>query len=497
MKRLSFLAICSILTCIGVSGCEQAARTGAVKLERTETKAEHDKRMAWWREAKFGMFIHWGVYSVPAGVWKGREIAEIGEWIMAHADIPVEEYEKLPPRFNPVKYDPAQWARIAKEAGMKYLVITSKHHDGFAMYDSKISDYDIVDSTPYGKDVLAPLGAECEKVGIKFCTYHSILDWHHPAQMPNFPPQGKEPKGWDKYGMNLMRPGRKEEYKQYMKAQLREIVTQYDPAVMWFDGGWTDWWTVDDGKEILNLLWALNPDMIINNRATEDERTDSWLGDYGTPEQYIPDGGLDYDWETCMTMNDTWGFKSYDHNWKPTKVLLFNLIDIASKGGNFLLNVGPTAEGIIPKASVARLREIGAWLDVNGEAIYGTSPWRKSKEGPTDISFINSYEGDYADFVEPKYTAQDIAFTSKGDTVYAICLRWANEKVLIKSFDAQTIGDMLVVSVSMLGIDDDLMWEQRRDGLVVYFPRKLPCKYAYVLKIQLKGESVKGVRNLF
>lgn len=487
MKRASVLVACLVLACIGVPGCERAARIDKLKEGlRPETKAEHDERMAWWRDAKFGMFIHWGVYSVPAGKWKDKEIPEIGEWIMANADIPVDEYEKIPPRFNPVRYDPAEWARIAKDAGVKYLVITSKHHDGFAMYDSAISDYDIVDSTPYGRDVLAPLSAECEKVGIKFCTYHSILDWHHPAQMLNHPPQGAEP-GWDKYGMGLVKPGRKEEYKQYMKAQLREIVAQYDPAVMWFDGGWTDWWIVNDGKEILNLLWALNPDMIINNRATEGE-DDTWLGDYGTPEQRIPDGGLDYDWETCMTMNDTWGFKSYDHNWKPTKVLLFNLIDIASKGGNFLLNVGPTADGIIPEASVARLREIGAWLDVNGEAIYGTRAWRKRKEGPTDISFINSYEGDYADFVEPEYTAADIAFTSKGDTVYAIFLHWANEKAVIKSFDAQTIGDRGVVSVSMLGIDDDLQWEQRRDGLAVSFPDKVPCKYAYVLKIQLSGE---------
>jgi len=480
--------MCLVLTCIAGSGCERAARIGQLKEGlRPETKAQHDERMAWWRDAKFGMFIHWGVYSVPAGVWKGKEIDGIGEWIMAHADIPVGEYEKIPPLFNPIKFNASEWVRIAKDAGMKYLVITSKHHDGFAMYDSAISDYDIVDSTPYGRDVLAPLSAECKKAGIKFCTYHSILDWHHPAQMPNFPPQDVEPEGWDKYGMNLMKPGRKDEYKRYMSAQLREIVTQYDPAVMWFDGGWTDWWTVDDGKEILNLLWSLNPDMVINNRATEDQ-DDTWLGDYGTPEQHIPDGGLDYDWETCMTMNDSWGYKRSDSNWKPIKVLIFNLIDIASKGGNFLLNVGPTAEGIIPKASVARLREIGAWLKVNGEAIYGTSPWRKRKEGPTDISFINSYEGDYADFVEPEYTAEDIAFTSKGDTVYAICLRWANEKVLIRSFNAQTIGDIRVVSVSMLGIDDDLKWEQRREGLVVSFPGKLPCKYAYVFKIQLRGQ---------
>jgi alpha-L-fucosidase len=287
------------------------------------------------------------------------------------------------------------------------------------------------------------------------------------------------------YGMNQMKPGRKEEYRQYMKAQLNEIISQYDPGALWFDGGWVEWWNHEDGRDLQKFLRTLKPDIIHNNRIGIDEDLNE---DYGTPEQDIPPGGLDYDWETCMTMNDSWGYKRSDSNWKPIKVLIFNLIDIASKGGNFLLNVGPTAEGVIPKASVARLREIGAWLKVNGEAIYGTKAWRKRKEGPTDISFINSYEGDYADFVEPEYSAADIAFTSKGDTVYAICLAWPEEKVHIKSLGEKALDDLDVVSVSMLGIEDDLMWEQRQDGLVVSFPGKQPCKYAYVLKIQLSGE---------
>jgi alpha-L-fucosidase len=490
MKRLSLLIICLVLAGIGVSGCEPAARMARLKEGlRPETEARHDERMAWWRDAKFGMFIHWGVYSVPAGEWNGTIYPGISEWIMSHAMIPIEEYETLLPKFNPDRFDAKKWVKMAKSAGMKYIVITSKHHDGFAIYDSKISDYDIVDSTGYGRDILKALSRECEKAGIRFCTYYSILDWHHQSQEPRqVEIDEDEEDNWEMYGMNQMKPGRKDEYKRYMSAQLREIVTQYDPAVMWFDGGWTNWWTVEDGKEILNLLWSLNPDMVINNRATEDEKSDLWLGDYGTPEQHIPDGGLDYDWETCMTMNDSWGYKRSDSNWKPTKVLIFNLIDIASKGGNFLLNVGPTDKGLIPQPSVERLKEMGDWLDVNGQAIYGTSPWRKRKEGPTDVSFINSYEGDYADFVEPEYTAQDICFTAKDDTVYAICLTWPEEKVHIKSLGERALDDLDVVSVSMLGIDDDLKWEQRRDGLTVVFPDKKPCKYAYVLKIKLKEE---------
>jgi len=479
--------MCLVLIWFTGSGCEQTARIARLKEGlRPETKARHDERMAWWRDAKFGMFIHWGVYSVPAGEWKGTIYPGISEWIMSHAMIPVEEYETLGPKFNPVGFDAEQWVKMAKNAGVKYIVITSKHHDGFAIYDSKISDYDIVDSTPYSRDILKALSRECEKQGIRFCTYYSILDWHHRSQEPRqVEIDEDEEDNWEMYGMNQMKPGRKEEYRQYMKAQLSEIISQYDPGVLWFDGGWVKWWNHEDGRDLQNYIRALKPDIIHNNRIGINEGLNE---DYGTPEQHIPDGGLGYDWETCMTMNDSWGYKRSDSNWKPTKVLIFNLIDIASKGGNFLLNVGPTAEGLIPKASIARLKEMGAWLKVNGEAIYGTSPWRKRKEGPTDVSFINSYEGDYADFAEPKYTARDIVFTSKGNTVYAIFLHWANEKAVIKSFDAQTIGDRRVESVSMLGIDDDLKWEQRRDGLVVSFPGKLPCKYAYVFKIQLRGQ---------
>jgi len=487
MKRLSFLAMCLVLAGIGVSGCEQAGMVDKLKEGlRPETKEQHDERMAWWRDAKFGMFIHWGVYSVPAGEWKGTIYPGISEWIMSHADIPIDEYETLPPKFNPVGFDAEQWVKMAKNAGVKYIVITSKHHDGFGIYDSKISDYDIVDSTGYGKDILKALSRECEKQGIRFCTYYSILDWHHSSQEPRqVEIDEDEEDNWEMYGMNQMKPGRKEEYRKYMKAQLSEIISQYDPGVLWFDGGWVDWWTHEDGRDLQRFLRTLKPGIIHNNRIGINEDLNE---DYGTPEQDIPPGGLDYDWETCMTMNDSWGYKRSDSNWKPTKVLIFNLIDIASKGGNFLLNVGPTDKGLIPEPSVERLKEMGAWLDVNGEAIYGTRAWVKRKEGPTDISFINSYEGDYADFVEPEYTAADIAFTSKGDNVYAICLAWANEKAVIKSFDARTIGEGRVESVSMLGIDDDLKWEQRRDGIVVSFPGKKPCKYAYVLKIQLSGE---------
>ena len=340
---------------------------------------DRDRRMDWWREARFGMFIHWGLYAVPAGDFDGHRSKEIGEWIMSWANIPRARYEKFAARFNPAAFDAAEWVRIAKNAGMKYIVITSKHHDGFSMFDSRTSPYDIVDSTPYKHDPMRALADEAKKQGLRFCFYYSIMDWHHPSQYVDAP--GKDPTAGDH--QTKMRDGRKEEYVSYMKAQLRELVTAYAPDVLWFDGEWVDWWTEEDGRDLYQYVRGLKPDIIINNRVGKGRqgmqgfnRGDrEYSGDFGTPEQQIPPSGLPgVDWESCMTMNDTWGYKSYDDNWKASGTLIRNLVDTSSKGGNYLLNVGPTAEGRIPAASVERLADVGRWMRVNGEAIYGSGP---------------------------------------------------------------------------------------------------------------------------
>ncbi len=327
-----------------------------------ETEEEKGSRMEWWRDGKFGMFIHWGLYAVPAGEWKGKKVPGIGEWIMHHGRIPKEEYSKLQEEFNPVKYDPEQWVRIAKQAGMKYIVITSKHHDGFCLFDSKLTDYDIA-GTPYGKDLLKPLADACHAEGIEICWYHSIMDWHHPE-------------------------AHNEKYFQYMRGQVKELLTNYgDIGVLWFDGEWIDEWTEQQGVELEKSLRQLQPNLIVNNRVGKRKRSP---GDFGTPEQHVPATGMPgWDWETCMTMNDTWGFKKDDQNWKSTKDLIQNLVDIVSKGGNFLLNVGPTAEGEIPQPSIQRLADIGRWMDVNSQSIYGTTaspfkqlPWGRCTKKP-------------------------------------------------------------------------------------------------------------------
>jgi alpha-L-fucosidase len=365
-------------------------------------------RMTWWREARFGMFIHWGVYAVPAGIHNGQKIDRIGEWIMNRGKIPVAEYKLYAKQFNPTQYDPDAWVRLAKEAGMKYIVITSKHHDGFALFDSKATDWDIVDATPYGKDLLKPLAEACRKHGIRLGFYYShAQDWVHPggAAMRRVAREGfanPDSARIDAYtaahGGHWDPAQESKTMEQYIDEiavpQVREILTNYgEVAVLWWD---TPADMTDAYAQKLQSLLALQPGIITNDRL----KRPNFPGDFKTPEQRIPkledlDGK---DWETCMTMNETWGYKSYANAWKSTETLIRNLIDIASKSGNFLLNVGPKADGTIPIESINGLREMGAWMKINGEAIYETkgSPFapvawgrctRKEKDGNTILYF--------------------------------------------------------------------------------------------------------------
>jgi alpha-L-fucosidase len=335
---------------------QQATRAGAATPSAQES--ERDKRLRWFREARFGLMIHWGLYAVPAGEWKGKPVAGLGEWIMNRARIPVGEYEQLAKQFNPVEFDADSWVRLARDAGMKYIVITSKHHDGFAMFGSRVSRYNVVDATPFRRDVMKELAAACQKYGLKLCFYYSqTQDWHEPDAVGNdwdFPEDGK--KNFQRYLDEKVKP------------QVTELLTNYGPiGLIWFDTPRNI--TREQSQQLVDLVHRLQPDCLVSGRVGHG------LGDYDSAgDNQISVGQVRRDWETPVTMNDTWGFKRDDQNWKPTGVLIKQLVQVSSRGGNYLLNVGPTAEGLIPEPSVERLRQVGEWLRVNSESVYGAQP---------------------------------------------------------------------------------------------------------------------------
>ena len=351
-----------------------------------DSGTDRDARMQWWREARFGLFIHWGLYAVPAGEWNGT--TDHGEWIRTSARIPLKEYDGFLRRFNPRRFDPDAWVKAAKEAGMKYIVITTKHHDGFCLFDTKETEFSVM-STPFRRDIMKALSDAARRGGLKICWYYSIMDWHHPDYLPR--------REWETArsdsGADFQR------YIRYMKSELKELLTNYGPVgVLWFDGEWESTWNTAYGRELYDYVRSLQPGIIINNRVGAGRsgmegftKDGEFSGDFGTPEQEVPATGLPgVDWETCMTMNDHWGYNSHDAHWKSSKELIRTLADVASKGGNFLLNVGPTADGLFPQASIDRLGDIGAWMTKNRGSIYGTTaspfrnlPWGRCTERRT------------------------------------------------------------------------------------------------------------------
>ncbi len=433
----------------------------------------NDKRMEWWREARFGMFIHWGVYAVPAGVYKGHEMTRGGgEWIMNRSKIPVAEYQQYAKQFNPVKYNAEAWVKAAKDAGMKYIVITAKHHDGFAMFKSNASKWNIVDATPYGKDVLKALAEACRKYQMKLGFYYSqAQDWNNPGGAAA---RKAASEGWpnpdsariDAYTAEHNGHWDPAQTTQTMAEyidkvavpQVKELLTNYgDVAVLWWD---TPTNMTDEFAKKLQAELALQPNIITNDRL----KRPNFPGDYKTPEQKIPNlHELDgRDWETCMTMNGTWGFKSYDHKWKSVETLVRNLVDIASKGGNYLLNVGPTAAGEFPQESLESLKGIGAWMKVNSEAIYGT------KASP----------------LPPLAWGRCTRKNSPGGTVlYLSVFNWpADGKLVVPGIKND------VAAASLLYNGSALKTAVSGNDLVITVPEKAPDAIATVIKLELKGD---------
>ena len=329
--------------------------------------------MEWFRNAKFGMFIHWGVFAVPAGYHHGqpvpgRGVPPFSEWLAYNGKIPMAEYREYAKEFNPTDFEAAKFVAAAKSAGMKYIVITAKHHDGFAMFDSKANDWNIVTATPYKKDPLKALAEECRTQGMKLGFYYSqAQDWNNGGSIglaSSKKPEDHQP--WDKAQIHAM-----DEYiDKTAVPQVTELLSNYGPdtpAILWWDT--PNQMTPERAAKLTAVVSKLRPVIIQNNRLGGGSH-----GDTKTPEQSIPPHGYPgYDWESCMTLNDSWGYKKGDNHWKSSKELIRKLVDIASKGGNFLLNIGPDSKGNIPAESVKRLAEVGKWMKVNGEAIYGTT----------------------------------------------------------------------------------------------------------------------------
>lgn len=333
--------------------------------ERTGLEEQH---MEWFRNAKFGMFIHWGPYSQFSGEWNGKKVpvGRGAEWIMKILNIPVKEYRELAHEMNPIEFDAQKYVRLAKDAGMKYIVVTAKHHDGFAMYHSKVSDYNIVDWTPFKRDPLKELSEACAEEGIKFCVYYSHReDWDHPGGYGN---------DWDydnDWGDTFYNPEKFDIYlENKAKPQLRELLTNYGPlGLIWFDRGM---FTEEQGKEFVKLVKDLQPATLINSRV--GHYSQDLLGDYQSmSDNGMPPGGLEEYWETPMTLNKTWGFSKFDTLWKTPEIVVKRLVEIVSRGGNFLLNIGPKGDGEIPEATVDIFKKVGPWVNRNAESIYGTT----------------------------------------------------------------------------------------------------------------------------
>lgn len=437
-----------------------------------------EELMPWFKDAKLGMFIHWGLYSQTAGEWKGHPTRG-GEHFMLYERIPVKEYALIANDFNPTGFNADEWVKAAKKAGMKYMVYTTKHHDGFAMYDSECSDYNIVKRTPYGKDPLKELAEACRREGIKLGLYYSLgRDWEDPDVPTNWPEKAGRSNTWDYPDEDSKQLPLYIERK--VKPQLRELLTNYgEIAIVWFDT--PELVTKEQSRELRELIHELQPGCLINSRIGNG------LGDYSIIEQKLSDGIIEKPWEACLTMGKNWGFNKFDTVYKTPDVVIRNMTDIVSKGGNMLLNVGPNQKGCFPEQTEPILEALNKWLTANGEAIYGARPWRTFGE---TLSAADTEETDKGAFHDaeydgtPKNIIPDVRFTRNDNTVYAIVRNVPSENYVLSSFSPDTDK---VKNVTLLENGEKVDWELNEKGLNIKGTgrgRKNDVPI-YVLKIEL------------
>jgi alpha-L-fucosidase len=443
----------------------------AENMVRSETKEQRDERMGWWRDARYGLFIHWGLYALPAGEWNGKKIWGGGEWIQHCGNIPVAEYAALAGQFHPVKFNADEWVSMAKKAGIRYIVITAKHHDGFAMFETKASPFNIVDATPFKRDILKELTEACRKQGMPLGFYYSqSQDWHH-AGGTAWPFKERKdaidhvPGDMDKYLDAVAVP------------QVRELLSNYGkdtPVCFWWDTPLE--MTPERAKKLADAVRELRPKIVTNSRLGGGIG-----GDTANAEQNIPPFGFPgRDWETCMTINGSWGYKADDQKWKSTGELLRDLVDVASKGGNFLLNVGPMADGTIPAPSVDRLEEIGAWLRKNGEAIYGTSATPFGPELGAYSPTEKDKKGKPVFIPEWKWRC-----TVKPGRLHFLLLEWPHGVFEVHGLKSK------VTKVYFLGDPQGkaLPFEQQGENLKIILPEKQPDPLAPVLVAEIADQA--------
>lgn len=353
-----------------------------------------DTKQKWFKEAKYGLFIHWGLYALLAGEYNGKRTENIAEWIMNDLDIPPAEYEKLAADFNPVEFNADEYVRRARDWGMKYLTFTSKHHDGFALYHSKCSPYNVVDATPFGRDIVGELAAACKKYGLKFCLYYSqAQDWHHP----------------DGYRANYNNSHKN--FRRYLDEkclpQLREILTGYgEIAMIWFDTPMG--MTRAESQEVHDLVKSIQPECIVSGRIGND------IGEYMTTgDDDIPALPFAGDWEVPATLNGTWGYNQYNHDWRTPEEIVRLLVKINSRGGNYLLNIGPMADGTVPQPSLDILDAVGGWLRSNGQSIYATNRAPHYVYDKENVLFTTAENRVYLHLMKPmqKLTLNNVANT--------------------------------------------------------------------------------------
>jgi len=341
-----------------------ACSTTLVAQNLNETPEQKAHRMEWWTNARFGMFIHWGLYALPAR----------HEWVKNREKMTDEQYQKYFDHFDPDLYDPVKWARAARRAGMKYVVLTTKHHEGFCLWDSKYTDYKVT-NTPYGKDLLKPFVEAFRAEGIKIGFYHSLIDWHH----PEYPVDRVHPMRDNKEFREKTKDRDVRKYAEYLHNQVRELMTEFGTIDYLFpdfsfpgpDGKGRDDW---QSEKLIRMIRRLQPGIIINDRLDLLDKPYGW--DFRTPEQFLPREWVKVDgkkvpWETCQTFSGSWGYHRDEATWKSTRQLIAMLIEVVSKGGNLLLNVGPTARGTFDTRAISRLEGIGAWMDLHSRSIYG------------------------------------------------------------------------------------------------------------------------------